>query len=60
MKETHDFTLKNDTSCKICFTYDRCNHYGCWDEAMRLSGKSSLSAGVREQAPAIKNPQFCN
>lgn len=60
VKETHDFTLKNDTSCKICFTYNRCNHYGCWDEAMRLSGKSSLSAGTREQAPAIKNPQFCN
>ena len=60
VKENHDFTLKNDTSCKICFTYDRCNHYGCWDEAMKLSGKSSLSAGTREQAPAIKNPQFCN
>ncbi len=60
VKENHDFTLKNDTSCKICFTYDRCNHYGCWDEAMKLSGKSSLSAGMREQAPAIKNPQFCN
>ena len=60
VKENHEFTLKNDTSCTICFTYDRCNHYGCWDEAMRLSGKSSLSAGVREQAPAIKNPQFCN
>ena len=60
VKETHDFTLKNDTSCTICFSYDRCNHYGCWDEAMKLSGKSSLSAGVREQAPAIKTPQFCN
>ena len=60
VKETHDFTLKNDTSCTICFSYDRCNHYGCWDEAMKLSGKSSLSAGMREQAPAIKNPQFCN
>ena len=60
VKETHDFTLKNDTSCTICFSYDRCNHYGCWDEAMKLSGKSSLSAGMREQAPAIKNTQFCN
>jgi hypothetical protein len=59
-KEPRDFTVKNDTSCKICFSYDRCNHYGCWEEAMKLSGKSSLSAGVREQAPAIKNPQFCN
>jgi hypothetical protein len=59
-KEPRDFTLKNDTSCNICFSYERCNHYGCWDEAMKLSGKSSLSAGVREQAPAIKTPQFCN
>lgn len=59
VKEKHDFTLKNDTSCRICFTYNRCNRYGCWDEAVRLSRKSSLSAGVGERAPAIKNPQFC-
>jgi hypothetical protein len=59
VKEKHEFRLKNDTSCKICFTYDRCNGYGCWDEAVRLSGKSMLFAGVRERAPAIKNPQFC-
>ena len=59
-KETHEFRLKNDTSCPICFTYDRCNGYGCWDEAVRLSGKSMLFAGVRERAPAIKNPQFCD
>jgi hypothetical protein len=58
-KEKRAFTLKNDTSCRICFTYNRCNAYGCWDEAVRLSGKSSLSAGVGEGAPAIKNPQFC-
>jgi hypothetical protein len=54
-----EFRLKNDTSCKICFTYDRCNDYGCWDEAVRLSGKSMLFAGVREQAPAVRNLQFC-
>jgi hypothetical protein len=59
VKEKYDFTLKNDMSCRICFTYNRCNRYGCWDEAVRLSAKSSLSAGVSEQAPAIKNPQFC-
>ena len=59
-KEKHEFRLKNDTSCPICFTYDRCNHYGCWDEVVRLSGKSTLFAGVRERAPVIKNPQFCN
>ena len=59
VKEKHEFRLKNDTSCPICFTYDRCNHYGCWDEAVRLSGKSTLFAGVRERAPVIKNPQFC-
>jgi hypothetical protein len=56
----HEFTLKNDTGCPICFTYDRCNDYGCWDEGIRLSGKSTLFAGVRERAPAIKNPQFCD
>ena len=59
VKEKHEFRLKNDTSCPICFTYDRCNDYGCWDEAVRLSGKSTLFAGVRERAPVIKNPQFC-
>ncbi|MGA7456938.1 MAG: serine protease [Methyloceanibacter sp.] len=55
----HEFRLKNDTSCPICFTYDRCNDYGCWDEGLRLSGKSTLFAGVRERAPVIKNLQFC-
>ena len=60
VKEKHEFRLKNDTSCKICFTYDRCNDYGCWNEVVRLSGKSTLFAGVRERAPVIKNPQFCN
>jgi hypothetical protein len=58
-EKKHEFRLKNDTSCPICFTYDRCNDYGCWDEAVRLSGESTLFAGVRERAPAIKNPQFC-
>jgi hypothetical protein len=58
-KAKQEFRLKNDTSCKICFTYDRCNEYGCWEELARLSGKSMLFAGVREQAPAIKTPQFC-
>jgi len=59
VKEKYEFRLKNDTSCPICFTYDRCNHYGCWDEALRLSGTSMLFAGVRERAPVIKKPQFC-
>ena len=59
VKEKHEFRLKNDTSCKICFTYNRCNDYGCWDEVVRLSGKSTLFAGVRERAPVMKNPQFC-
>jgi hypothetical protein len=59
VKEKSEFTLKNDTGCRICFTYNRCNAYGCWDEAVRLSAKSSLSAGVGERAPAIKTPQFC-
>ena len=59
VKEKYDFTLKNDTSCRVCFTYNRCNAYGCWDEVVRLSAKSSLFAGVGERAPAIKNPQFC-
>jgi hypothetical protein len=58
-KQKHEFRLKNDTSCPICFTYDRCNEYGCWDEAVRLSGASTLFAGVRERAPVIKSPQFC-
>jgi hypothetical protein len=58
-KEKHGFTLKNDTSCGICFTYNRCNDYGCWDAIMRLSGESTLFGGVTEQAPVIKNPQFC-
>jgi hypothetical protein len=59
VKEKHEFTLKNDTSCRICFTYNRCNDYGCWDEAVRLNALSSLSAGVSEQPLAIKNAQFC-
>jgi hypothetical protein len=59
VKAQQEFRLKNHTSCKICFTYDRCNEYGCWDEMVKLSGKSMLYAGVREQAPAINNPQFC-
>jgi hypothetical protein len=59
VKQKREYTLKNDTSCRICFTYKRCNAYGCWDEAVRLSSKSSLSAGVGEGAPAIRNPQFC-
>ena len=59
VKEKHEFRLKNATICPICFTYDRCNGYGCWDEPVRLSGKSMVFAGVREQAPEIKNPQFC-
>ncbi|HET9583588.1 MAG TPA: serine protease [Bradyrhizobium sp.] len=59
VKEKREFTLKNDTSCRICFTYNRCNAYGCWEQAVRLSAKSSLFAGVGERAPAIKNPQFC-
>jgi Trypsin-like peptidase domain len=59
VKEKHEFRLKNDKTCPICFAYDRCNGYGCWDEPVRLSGKSMIFAGVREQAPEIKNPQFC-
>jgi hypothetical protein len=55
----YEFRLTNETSCKICFTYDRCNKYGCWDEAVKASSKSKLFAGVRERAPVIKNPQFC-
>jgi hypothetical protein len=52
-------SLKNDTSCRICFTYNRCNDYGCWDETVRLSAESTLFAGAGERAPVIKNPQFC-
>ena len=59
VKEKREFTLNNDTGCRICFTYNRCNGYGCWDQAVRLSAKSSLFAGVGERAAAIKNPQFC-
>ena len=59
VKTRHEFRLKNETRCKICFTYDRCNDYGCWDEKLGLSGTSMLFAGVRERAPVIKNPQFC-
>jgi Trypsin-like peptidase domain len=59
VKEKHEFTLKNATTCRICFTYNRCNAYGCWDQAARLSAKSSLFAGVGERPSAIKNPQFC-
>jgi hypothetical protein len=55
-----EFRLRNDTSCPICFTYRRCNDYGCWDEAVRASGKSTLFAGVGVRAPVIKNPQFCH
>jgi hypothetical protein len=58
-KEKREFRLKNDTRCPICFTYNRCNDYGCWDEAVMASGKSTLFAGVGERAPVIKNPQFC-
>ena len=58
-KAKYEFTWKNDTSCRICFSYDRCNDYGCWDQAVRLSAKSSLFAGVSEKAPAIKIQQFC-
>jgi hypothetical protein len=58
-KAIHEFTLKNATSCRICFSYVRCNGYGCWDEAVRLSARSSLFAGAAEQAPSIKNAQFC-
>ena len=59
LKAKQDFTLKNATSCRICFTYDRCNDYGCWEQAARLAAKSSLSAGAGERLPAITNAQFC-
>ncbi len=58
-KEKREFTLRNGASCPICFSYERCNDYGCWDQVVRLSGESTLSAGVRERPPAIKHPQFC-
>jgi hypothetical protein len=58
-KQRHEFRLRNNTSCPICFTYDRCNAYGCWDEFVRASGKSILFAGVRREPPVINNPQFC-
>jgi hypothetical protein len=53
------FTLKNPTDCRICFTYRRCNSYGCWDEAARLGAQSALFAGTGTHAPAIKTPYFC-
>lgn len=59
VQREREFRLKNDTSCPICFTYSRCNEYGCWDEVVRASAKSTLFAGVGKQAPEIKNPQFC-
>ncbi len=59
-KGKQEFRLKNETSCAICFSFDRCNPYGCWDERVSLKGKSMLFAGVRERAPAIKNAQFCD
>jgi len=58
-KEKQQFKLANATGCPICFTYQRCNDYGCWDEAARLGGQSTLYAGVGARAPVIKNPQFC-
>jgi hypothetical protein len=58
-KKERQFKLKNDTSCPVCFNYDRCNEYGCWDETVRASGKSTLYAGVRKEAPTISDPQFC-
>jgi hypothetical protein len=59
VKGKHQFKLRNDTSCPICFTYQRCNDYGCWDEMVRASAKSTLFAGVSARAPVIENPQFC-
>ncbi|MGE3528720.1 MAG: serine protease [Methyloceanibacter sp.] len=58
-KEKRAYTWKNGTSCRICFTYNRCNTYGCWDQAVRLSARSTLLAGTGERAPAIQKPQFC-
>jgi hypothetical protein len=59
VKGKRQFKLKNDTACPICFSYRRCNDYGCWDEMVRASGKSTLFAGVSAKAPTITNPQFC-
>jgi hypothetical protein len=59
VKPKQDFTLKNETSCRICFTYDRCNDYGCWEQPARLAAKSSLSAGAGERPPTIGKAQFC-
>jgi hypothetical protein len=59
VKGKHAFKLRNDTSCPICFTYNRCNDYGCWDEVVRASAKSTLFVGVGKRAPVVKNPQFC-
>lgn len=59
VKEKHEFRLRNGTSCPVCFTYNRCNDYGCWEMVM-ASAKSTLFAGAGERAPAIKNPRFCN
>lgn len=58
-KAKRAFRLRNGTSCPVCFTYTRCNEYGCWDEVLRASGKSTLFAGVSERAPVIKTAQFC-
>jgi hypothetical protein len=58
-KEKRQFKLKNDTSCPICFTLNRCNDYGCWDQALKASGKSVLFAGLGARAPLIRNPHFC-
>lgn len=55
----HQFKLRNDTACPVCFTYNRCNDYGCWDQTVRASGKSILFAGLSKQAPTIQNPLFC-
>ena len=58
-KEKRQFKLKNDTSCPVCFTFNRCNEYGCWDEVVRASAKSTLFAGIGTRPPEIRNPQFC-
>jgi Trypsin-like peptidase domain len=58
-KEKLEFRLRNGTSCPVCFTYNRCNDYGCWDETVLASAKSTLFAGAGERAPTIRNPQFC-
>lgn len=58
-KGKRQFKLRNDTNCSICFTYDRCNEYGCWDEVVRASGKSTLFAGLRQRPPLVRDPQFC-